>query len=404
MQDKNLEEKIQLLENELSSMKAKEESKKNKLTSLLKYSVITALLSGSLYGFAAVITSLHIFNDGEVISAQKINENFQYLENKINGVSGGGSLVQNIATHQTIAITPADSGTLYVVQNTAVLNLPDITTVDPGFSFKVSLVNFAEVRMNLFSGDDLDGSTDIQFFMAEDSGYREFISTGSNWITSISSGGFVVYVNPANLVASSCSGKGFGADNCFTNGAATAAGFIVRNDNHLYNYYTSGTEQSWTRKIDNKYLINDPNNVITGVDLTDKYYLGVVEVKQIGGISFVVFPYTNSISSIADWNDSVRYHGGENNDDWLNQKIDAFLVYDVGPPKKYYGSNCQNYYGENWTVVTPTQATTIGDVGVDYWTSRAGAGIDEFEYMSGGTAFTTTDVTTTPKYQVCVLN
>ena len=139
MQDKNLEEKIQLLENELSSMKAKEESKKNKLNSLLKYSVITALISGSLYGFAGVIASLHIFTDGEVISAQKINENFQYLENKINGVSGGGPTPVSIPTHENISLTAADLGKLFVVQKTAFFELPDISTVQAGTTYKISI-------------------------------------------------------------------------------------------------------------------------------------------------------------------------------------------------------------------------------------------------------------------------
>ena len=75
----DLNEKIQNLEKKIESMIEKDRSFKERLNKLLKYSFSCFFIFGSLFAFAQ-IASLHIFTDGEIISAQKINENFAYLE------------------------------------------------------------------------------------------------------------------------------------------------------------------------------------------------------------------------------------------------------------------------------------------------------------------------------------
>lgn len=108
MENENLQKEINELKNQITDLKKRELSRSLRLKRWLKISLITALLTFSVYGLA-VITQLHVFSAGEVISAQKINENFAYLESLISsGGGGGGVTVEAITSQQTKTLTSTD--------------------------------------------------------------------------------------------------------------------------------------------------------------------------------------------------------------------------------------------------------------------------------------------------------
>ncbi len=391
MQNKKLEEKIQILENELSNIKAREQSKRAKLNTLFKYSVMTALLSGSLYGFAAVIASLHIFSDGEVISAQKINENFQYLENKINGVSGGGPTPVNIPNHDNISLTPADMGKLFVVQQTAFFDLPDIHTVQPGTTYKISISGLGQVRLRPFGTDVLEGQNKDYYFHTDSSAYREILSTGSNWIVSIASGSSGFYqLTAAEVFTGTCDGKTSTSSNCYLNSSATGLAYMLR-DNYLYEYFHFSPNFVWERKADYKYLINDPNSVLTGIHLTKNSALinYASTIDSIGGVKFVVINnsyYNPNLKNLTYHDSSIYSHNnGAADDNFLNTEIFSKLENNGW----YNGTNCQNLLGSDWRLITGAEATTVGNVGFDYWTAAITANSGEYLYHMEGTGLAT---------------
>ena len=136
MSNLNLEAKIEKLSAELKNLKSEQQRRVKKAQVFFKYSLGAFLITGSMYAFAAAISSLHIFSAGEVISAQKINENFAYLENKINSMATGGGAGGSvfIGSYQELNISEVDNKKLFVVEKAAKFILPSASTMPAGFS------------------------------------------------------------------------------------------------------------------------------------------------------------------------------------------------------------------------------------------------------------------------------
>lgn len=385
MEKQNLENLISELKHEVSSLKKNEKNKELRLKRFLKAGLITFLFTSSFYGFALIL-NLHIFAPGEIISAQKINENFEYLNNKIDGVAGGAFISENIPSFQIINLAATDNGKLFVVQNTAEMNLPSVASVTPGYTVKLSLIGPAQVRINLQSGDEYDYSTDVLIMTANNNNaaYYEIMSTGTNWINKLTSGGSTDRFAASRYYTGACTGRGFGTDNCFTNTTATdPAKGIVKIAGFYYRY--NGTN-IWERLGIWDYLINDPNALLSETRTTN-WQLGQSQVQETGGIIHILsYDYTRP-RWMANYDASMDTNAGGQAEGHMNNFIFTSLSYLSNGITYYNGTNCQQWLGGNWRHIDLTEALTIGNpFGEPYYTGTTGVAANTFTYIeSDGT-------------------
>lgn len=404
MEKQNFEKQIQELRTELETIKQKEKNKALRLKRMLKTSFVFGALATSLYAFAAVISSLHIFQDGQIISAQKINENFAYLENRINNVaSGNGGIKQTINTFTDLTATTIHDGATYTVHDSLLLRLPDINTLEIGYSIKLiqtpgSQVEFlpaqnysvTESAMSYNPANDVilkvfDAMSPTELIRI----YKVF-NNGSAWeIHNIS--GMSSSLNTfmrTSLSAEACTGKGVGATNCYTNSTAQAAGHVKVNG---FYYYWNAIEWSQLGS-GSTYLINDPNNDLPGLERGSYELRDATLLQNSTNYIFATLSMTSSISGMLGWMFDHTYHTMPNQANRVNNIV-----------KQYYknnGENCYNRLGENFRLLTEAEmlaeASSLPDG--DYWTASTGSTNDSYISISiaaGVPTATETDISMT---------
>lgn len=379
----NLEKSISELKKEVKLLKLQQKNRAKRLKNLFKYALISCMFSASVFTFAQVIASLHLFNDGDIISAQKINENFQYLESKINNFATSGFVTETIAPQQSRVLTDLDNGKLFVFQGTGTLILPSIATVSPGYSFKANLFVGSQVAIQVAPGDKYSSYTDDLLVLSANysSAYFEYISTGTEWINTISSGGNYNVINSAKVyLATACTGKGSGNTNCYQNTTAmntTSYGYTKINDYYfMYNSY----DNRWEKLGFYDYLINDPTNSVTET-FTKSYELGGSEVKSVSGTIYALGRSTYNIQSFFNYNAAnPQIHAGGIVQDYVNTFITGNL-YDSNTGN-YLGSNCQYLFGPKWKHITEAEVTAAGiSESVEFWTGTTGTAANYFIYI-----------------------
>lgn len=371
-----------------------------------------------IFGFSIgiIISSLSVFGSGfvlphapfisgEVISAQKINENFQAITNYLNNASTV-PVSTNISTYQILNLSSADNGKLFVIYSPVKMVLPSIASVDPGYRLRFSQNLGGQTVLAPVLGDLYNGLDHLMVLENnnQSSAYVELISTGTEWIHTISTNGYFSRVDPARIASGSCSGNGTGSANCYDNTTAKDTinfGYILAN-NYLHNY--DGT--TWRKMGQNynyEYLINDPSSYLPPFSYTKNYSLAQNGPSQMGGIVYFhdTFSGTFSISSILGGVTSLMNHGGSNLDNDLNNKIENNFL-NPASPYNNYGSHCQANLGKDWKIIPYSQTSSLSGI-VDYWTASSGANPNEYIYIDGAqNAFFTTDQSNVYKNFVCI--
>ena len=395
--------KIQNLEKKIESMIEKDRSFKERLNKLLKYSFSCFFIFGSLFAFAQ-IASLHIFTDGEIISAQKINENFAYLESKIATASGVGVDSLEVNSFLEYNISDNDNNKVFVVNNEVLrLYLPDLSTVTSGMSFKVSLNGKrADLQLIPSSGDGIEmmyDPNDIMDFyiMSGNTGYIEFIAAGDKWIYPVKSSSLsYTYYQLANIADTGCTGKLSGASNCYNDAVAQASGYAF-----IKNRIFSWDGTNWYTNGSTPYLLNDPNQYLQ--EEYGEYYLHYATIHNSSGTIITANSSSYSLSSIFSGFTNYLTHNTTDND-YINPLIDAYGYSTSG--SYWHGSHCKSLFGDKWRMITESEAithSTVSLTGVTHWTSSTGASPNSFLAMdtdAGGTEIT--DTSTTYYNFVCV--
>jgi hypothetical protein len=117
-------------------------------------SLLFLIISYVGYTFATGITSLNIFSSGQIISSQNINDNFNYLETKINN-NGELAAIFKVNT----AISMSVSGAL---TDAAVEPFDDVSLIDPSITISGITINFSQagiyrlVSISKWNSSDVD--------------------------------------------------------------------------------------------------------------------------------------------------------------------------------------------------------------------------------------------------------
>lgn len=389
MSNLNLEAKIEKLSAELKNLKSEQQRRVKKAQVFFKYSLGAFLITGSMYAFAAAISSLHIFSAGEVISAQKINENFAYLENKINSMATGGGAGGSvfIGSYQELNISEVDNKKLFVVEKAAKFILPSASTMPAGFSLKFTLNPQAQAQLIVASGDSYDYYVEplivIGSSNSDSAGYLELLANGNQWVpiiqNTVSSSGLY----PAQISAEVCRGKGSGSINCYENPTAKSDGY-VKIDERIFRYISGASSGTWEQVgTYDSILIYDPQSALPG-----SYEFGSTngfqdtQVVNEGGITYVLSSYNDSIY-YATQNLGTYYsdHAGANSEDYLNLQIEGNL-YDSVNDKSIAGyGTCKHLFGKDWKHITASQVGSISTQPFSYWTASATAIPNEYQYF-----------------------
>lgn len=262
MENNELKNQIRNLEKKLNDLEAREVSKKVRMKKAIKTLMILSLSLFSLYGLA-LITQLHIFVPGEVISAQKINENFAYLESKIStgGGAGSGITVNRVTTYQNLNLSSADDNTLIVAEAPVDIYLPDISTVTPGFLVRIKQLNLGQFRLYPFGSDEIDGSN-LDMYMQNSSGVAilTLVSDGVSWSKLLTIGS-ISYADFSTAATSCNDGEGGGGTNCYNDTAAQTAKHAFLADN----YYVKWDGTRWYIPNDSHYLVDDSTSSLNQV-------------------------------------------------------------------------------------------------------------------------------------------
>ena len=396
----DLNEKIKDLEKKIESMIEKEKSFQKKMNRFLKYSFSGFFVFGSLLAFAQ-ITSLHIFNDGEIISAQKINENFSFLDNKISSIAAGGSANYTFSSYTEINPISSDNGSMYLVSDDVLkVNLPNLSLVPVGYTLRFGLSsNFSQIQLfrdgtDLFSGSAAISDLMVLEKVSNNSGFFELMSIGDEWFISLQSSINYNTFDSSLFADFGCTSDGIGNGNCYTNTSATSVGkAIVQNRYMLYS-------ANWYSASSNFYLLNDLNSLV-GDEFTKSYSLTSGTIIQDSGI---VLAYksgmTTYYASFYNWQSSY-YPPSVISDSFLNDDISTLTATNILSG----GSSCQHDYGKNWrhiqaSEVTPSIASTIGE---SFWTGSTLSTGSANYFDNIGNSYETTNMSSVNMYiKVCV--
>ena len=399
MKNKQLEKELQSLKEQITSLKENEKNRNLRVKRGFKYSLIFALCTFSLYGLA-VIAQLHIFTAGETISAQKINENFAYLESKISGGGGGGTsgiTVNRVTSYQNINLGASDDNTLIVAEAPVDINLPDISSVNPGYLVRIKQLNLGQFRIYPFGSDEIDGSSLDMYMQNDTSGVAilTLVSDGVSWSKLLKVG--TIYNADFSTAATSCNdGEGVGATNCYNDSTAQIAKHAFLADN----YYVKWDGTSWSIPTDYYYLINDSSSTINQV-YTKFYQFASGPSVGVAGNGLYYFEIPSLTSSIGMGITGSQYsnHNNSSNVDYVNIFFD--------PTNSY--NHC-NKIGPGWrfprrsetSASDPTNGIPGHTSGSNTWTATPDSGTSN-QYWAWNT--TNTDFSNTEgtyNYIVCV--
>ena len=366
MENKKIQLEIKKLKSELDELRSKKENSRIKLKNFFKFSMALSLTTGSLFALAN-LAKLHVFSPGDTISAQKINENFTFLENKIASLGGGssGGGVFKVNASSTINLDVSHHNQFIVVHNKAGvdINLPDISTVPPGYTIQLKQLAGASFIIHPFGSNLIDQDPYALYMMNVPQAdptklghaVLTLISDGLEW-SSLLTIGSINRVDMASVATSCHNGEGAGGSNCYDDTNAQSSGY-ARINSHLFKWQGNVWQQASEPALK---LINDQTQNLSAVYTSSHIFAlaaanigfdsnSIAYVKTVGGY------YLGDLYSGTS-------HSNSTDINLLNTLIANYM---------HPGAHCGDW-GENWyhpTLVELQNGGVIPDSGTFFWSA-----------------------------------